>query len=71
MRAIVLESGRFRLEENYPTPEPAVDEALVRVRLAAVCGTDLELARGYYTFSGIPGHEFVGEIAEGASKGQR
>jgi len=71
MRAIFLEAGQFRLEENHPTPEPGEDEVLLRVRLAAVCGTDLELARGYYSFSGIPGHEFVGEIAEGASKGQR
>lgn len=37
-------------------------EALVRVRLAGICGTDLELLRGYTPFEGIPGHEFVGEI---------
>ena len=71
MRAILLEQGQFRLDENYPTPKPSAEEVLVRVRLASVCGTDLELARGYYEFSGIPGHEFVGEITDGASKGQR
>lgn len=38
-------------------------EALVKVRLAGVCGTDLEIVKGYYPFTGIPGHEFVGQIA--------
>jgi alcohol dehydrogenase len=31
---------------------------------AGICNTDLELLRGYYNFSGIPGHEFVGEVVE-------
>ena len=29
-------------------PSVDKDEVLVKVRLAAICGTDLELARGYY-----------------------
>ena len=37
---------------------------LVQVRLAGICGTDLELVKGYYGFRGVPGHEFVGEIIE-------
>jgi len=32
------------------------------VLLAGVCSTDLEMLRGYYVFTGIPGHEFVGEV---------
>jgi threonine dehydrogenase-like Zn-dependent dehydrogenase len=36
----------------------------VRVRLAGICGTDLELVRGYYPFTGVPGHEFVGVVDE-------
>ncbi|HVF42891.1 MAG TPA: alcohol dehydrogenase catalytic domain-containing protein [Pyrinomonadaceae bacterium] len=40
-------------------------EALVRVTLAGVCNTDLEIARGYAGFRGTPGHEFVG-VAESA-----
>ena len=31
---------------------------------AGICNTDLELQRGYYGFSGTPGHEFVGEVVE-------
>src|SRR5271163_3184407 len=38
--------------------------ALVRVRLAGICNTDVEMLRGYHAFRGTPGHEFVGEVAE-------
>lgn len=38
--------------------------ALVRVRLAGICNTDVEILRGYHNFHGTPGHEFVGEVAE-------
>jgi threonine dehydrogenase-like Zn-dependent dehydrogenase len=43
------------------TPGP-VDECLIRVTAAGICGTDLELRRGYAGFSGVPGHEFVGIV---------
>jgi threonine dehydrogenase-like Zn-dependent dehydrogenase len=38
--------------------------ALVRVRLAGICNTDVEILRGYHDFRGTPGHEFVGQVAE-------
>jgi threonine dehydrogenase-like Zn-dependent dehydrogenase len=38
--------------------------ALVRVRLAGICNTDIEILRGYHGFRGTLGHEFVGEVAE-------
>src|SRR5947209_10439768 len=41
--------------------------ALIRVRLAGICNTDVEILRGYHNFHGIPGHEFVGEVVEVAS----
>jgi alcohol dehydrogenase len=37
---------------------------LVRVRLAGICNTDIEILRGYHDFRGTPGHEFVGEVVE-------
>ena len=37
--------------------------ALVRVRLAGICNTDLEILRGYHGFQGTLGHEFVGDVA--------
>jgi threonine dehydrogenase-like Zn-dependent dehydrogenase len=38
--------------------------ALIRVWLAGICNTDVEILRGYHGFRGTPGHEFVGEVAE-------
>ena len=71
MKALWLEQGRLRVRRDLPKPLAGPDEALVRVRLAGVCGTDLELMRGYYPFTGVPGHEFVGEIAEAAGAPER
>lgn len=39
--------------------------ARVRIQLAGVCNTDLEIAKGYMGFQGILGHEFVGVVEEG------
>src|SRR5947209_6931347 len=58
MRALRFEDERLRLAD-VPAPSRA-GEALVRVRLAGVCNTDLEIARGYAGFRGTLGHEFVG-----------
>ena len=38
--------------------------ALVRVRVAGICNTDVEILRRYHAFRGTPGHEFVGEVAD-------
>ncbi len=63
MKALWLENNQLRLREDVPLPAKP-GEALVKVRLAGVCGTDLEMVKGYYPFTGIPGHEFVGEIVQ-------
>ena len=63
MRAIIIDHG-IALRRDYPEPASAPGESLVRVRLAGICGTDLELANGYMGYRGIPGHEFVGEVVE-------
>jgi len=61
MRALWLREGALAVVD-VATPAPPVGEALIRVLLAGVCNTDLELVRGYYPFEGIPGHEFVGRV---------
>jgi threonine dehydrogenase-like Zn-dependent dehydrogenase len=60
MQAVWLENQQMTLRR---VPEPTVPgEALIRIRQAGICGTDLELVKGYYPYTGIPGHEFVGEV---------
>ena len=63
MRALLL-NPELILRNDYPDPAPAPGESIVRVRMAGICGTDLELARGYMTYRGVPGHEFVGEVVD-------
>lgn len=60
MKALHLEDGTITVK-NTPKPRPHAGHVLVRVRLAGICNTDIELLRGYYGFRGRPGHEFVGE----------
>lgn len=74
MRALLLDE-ELHFVEDYPTPSPPPGEALIRVEMAGICNTDLELVQGYMHFRGVPGHEFVGvvEHAPGAEawEGQR
>jgi threonine dehydrogenase-like Zn-dependent dehydrogenase len=66
MRALVFDpSPTFR--NDYPDPQAPPGENLIRVRMAGICGTDLELAKGYMGYRGIPGHEFVGEVVGGVN----
>ena len=55
--------GELRLGE-FPRPEPREGEALIRVLVAGICNTDIEITRGYFQFRGILGHEFVGQVVE-------
>jgi alcohol dehydrogenase len=64
MLSVHLEDGRVEVRKE---PLPRVSNGFARIRLlaAGICSTDLELQRGYYGFSGTPGHEFVGELEDG------
>jgi len=62
VKALWLEDQRLSVRDVDRPHAP--DEALVRVRLSGVCGTDLGLANGYYPFTGVIGHEFVGDVVE-------
>jgi threonine dehydrogenase-like Zn-dependent dehydrogenase len=64
MRGVWLEDRALRVREDVPEPVPAAGEAVIAVRRAGICNTDLELQRGYYSFTGVPGHEFVGVVVE-------
>ena len=63
MLAFSVSNGKL---EPTPKPLPKLRPgwALIRVRLAGICNTDVEILRGYHAFRGTPGHEFVGEVAD-------
>lgn len=69
MRALIY-GGMLRLDD-VPDPVPMGDQSVLKIRKAGICNTDLELVAGYMNFSGILGHEFVGEVLEGDLAGQR
>src|SRR5512138_308713 len=61
MRALWLETNKISLRDVSEPRKPA--EALLKIRKTGICSTDLELVKGYYPYTGILGHEFVGEVA--------
>jgi len=61
--AFQVTQGKLNLTTK-PLPKLRTGWALVRVRAAGICNTDVEILRGYHGFRGTPGHEFVGEVAE-------
>ena len=68
MRALVFRNNVLALEKNYPLPDLRSGEALIRVIMAGICNTDLEITRGYLAYEGVLGHEFVG-IVEAVHEG--
>ena len=66
MRAVWLDDGAVCVRDDVPAPVAGPGEAEIAVTLAGICGTDLELVRGYAAFAGVPGHEFVGEVVAAA-----
>ena len=64
MKGLWLEDRKMTLRSDLPLPSLETDEVLIKVLLAGVCSTDLEMVKGYYAFTGVPGHEFVGLVAD-------
>ena len=62
MKATYFDGNQIILDKNFP--DPPSDETLVRVNLAGICGTDLEILDGYMEYSGVLGHEFVGTVVK-------
>ncbi|MDH3677954.1 MAG: alcohol dehydrogenase catalytic domain-containing protein [Nitrosopumilus sp.] len=66
MKALRFDGKDLNFLEDYPKPKD--DEVLVRVSLAGICGTDLEILQGYMSNEGVLGHEFVGVVEESKNK---
>lgn len=63
MQGLLLDQ-HLSYQTELPKPQLGANEALIALRLAGICATDLELVKGYAGFKGIPGHEFVGVVCE-------
>ena len=61
MAAAVFD-GKLRYVRDVPSPEPKPGWGRIRVRLAGICKTDMEIMRGYLGYRGVLGHEFVGFV---------
>ncbi len=66
MQALWLENNQISLRDVPQPKKPS--EALIKIRKAGICSTDLELVKGYYPYAGILGHEFVGEVIDAPDK---
>jgi threonine dehydrogenase-like Zn-dependent dehydrogenase len=66
MKALFFDGKTLQIKSNHP--EPKDGEAKIKVSLAGICGTDLELVRGYMSYTGVLGHEFVGVVIDAGNK---
>src|SRR5450432_3235979 len=67
MTAVHIEQGVVSVRDLPKRSRRPKGHALLRLITGGICNTDLELQRGYYGFSGTPGHEFVAEVVEADS----
>jgi threonine dehydrogenase-like Zn-dependent dehydrogenase len=70
MRTLVFDR-KLEFRGDYPDPVASPGESVVRVSVAGICGTDLEIARGYMQYRGVPGHEFAGRVVESQNSSLR
>lgn len=67
MKAAVLRAVNNLRLEDLPIKMPENDEALVKITVSGVCGTDVHMWAGSNyegIFPFVPGHEWVGEVVE-------
>lgn len=62
MQGIWLGDQKLSIKKDLPDPKLSDKDALIELLLAGICSTDLEMVKGYYSFSNILGHEFVGKV---------
>ncbi|MBO0725945.1 MAG: alcohol dehydrogenase catalytic domain-containing protein [Blastocatellia bacterium] len=68
MKALRIEDDKLKLADRAIPRRDG--EALIRMTVAGICNTDVEIARGYADFHGTLGHEFVGVVEESPDRTQ-
>ncbi len=71
MRALVFDGNDLTFDAKRPDPSPTSGEAAIRPLQMGVCATDLELCKGYMGYTGVLGHEFVGQVESVADKSDK
>ncbi len=66
MRGLVLEKT-LHLQTSRSKPSPLPEEATVQVLKAGICSTDLQILKGYMSYEGVLGHEFVGVVEQASN----
>ncbi|HEX6880089.1 MAG TPA: alcohol dehydrogenase catalytic domain-containing protein, partial [Terriglobales bacterium] len=66
MKALVFHASNDITVESVPIPTAGFGEAVIRVKLTTICGTDLHIVKGEYPVRAglVLGHEPVGVIHE-------
>ena len=66
MKAFVLHQTNDLRFETVNDPQPESGEALVAVKAAGICGSDIPriYRTGAYSYPLIPGHEFSGTVVK-------
>ena len=69
MRAVVVERPGDAILRRIPRPEPGPGEVLIRVGVAGICGSDVDVLEGrrpaaYVRYPIIPGHEWAGTVEQ-------
>jgi len=67
MTSVHFHDGKVEVRDIRRPKRPR-GYALIRLDLAGICSTDIQLLKGYYGFEGIPGHEFAGTVVEADSE---
>src|SRR3954465_5320857 len=73
MGSLVFDQS-LTLDPRRPEPAPEQGDTLIKVRQAGICATDIEITKGYMSYRGVLGHEFVGEVVSSSDRelvGQR
>ncbi len=65
MKAGKIEAPGRAEFSSAAVPQPGLDDVLIQVHVAGICGTDIHILKGEYEaqYPLIPGHEFSGVVA--------
>jgi threonine dehydrogenase-like Zn-dependent dehydrogenase len=66
MRAVRFVEGKVEVGD---VPAPSGDGVKVRVRSIGICGSEIHMLEKRFPISGVPGHEFSGELEDGTPVG--